>query len=43
MIYFHLLTAMLAKKQQKIIYGTSDEVEACNYWAEETVVLSFDL
>jgi hypothetical protein len=34
---------MLAKKQQKIIYRTNDEVEACNYWAEKTVVLSFGL
>jgi hypothetical protein len=34
---------MLAKKQQKIKYGTRDEVEAYIYWAEDLVILLFVL
>jgi|GEM_PF-2962087 len=37
----HLLSAILAKKQLKITYGTRVEVDAYIHWADDPVDISF--
>jgi hypothetical protein len=39
----HHISAILAKKQPKIIYGARVEVDAYIHWAEESLVLRFVL